>query len=49
MKAVNPDATFQDIVDLYLANSIEDIESRRDAQEAAAAEAAASPATTVAE
>ncbi len=40
VKAVSPDATFQDIADLYAANTIEDIEARRAAQEAAAATAA---------
>jgi len=38
VKDVNPDATFQSIVDLYSADSIEEIEARRAAQEAAAAE-----------
>jgi len=32
VKAVNPNATFQDIADLYSADSIEEIEARRSAQ-----------------
>jgi len=47
VKAVNPDATFQSIVDLYGADSIQEIEARRAAQEEAAAKAAAAATTTV--
>ncbi len=49
VKAVSPDATFQSIVDLYGADSVEEIEARRAAQEAAAADEAATATTTVAQ